>query len=135
MQLLDEKKIQEWYFGMMRDSFEKQKEQLVLMEIKDGTNDKVLTYIEQMNSSYPVQALLSSEHEDYAYSNAEGFEEVQYEKYSKPFAEVIEDFLQLAKRNVQFVFLSTPEQLPLFRQHHHYLHKATTYRCVAAFPS
>jgi hypothetical protein len=62
------------------------------MELKDPANDKVLSYLEQIDCLYPVQSLLSSENEEFSYNNAEYFEEVTYDKFSKPFAEVISDF-------------------------------------------
>jgi hypothetical protein len=41
----DDKKIAEWYFGMIKAAFEKQKEQVIIMEIKDSASNKVLDYL------------------------------------------------------------------------------------------
>ena len=83
-----------------------------------------------MNSLYPVQALLESDNCDYAFNNAEYYDEVDYDKFSKAYPEVIKDFLTLAQRNVQLLMLSESGVVNTFQQNHQYLHKQTNYRWV-----
>lgn len=48
---------------------------------------------------------------------------------------VIEDFLTIAQRKIQFLFYSNSNKVLQFSKNHHYLHKNTSYRWVKEFPS
>lgn len=88
-----------------------------------------------MNSHFPIKDLINSENCDYAYNAIDDYEEVTYEKFSKSYDEVINDFIALSRRNVQFLFYSTQEVALNYTKYHHYLHKNTLYRFIEEFPS
>lgn len=70
--------------------------------------EKVLMFLEQITSNYPIQSLLINEYCDYAYNNAEYYDEIEYDKFSMPYIQVIEDFLSISKKKIQFLFYSIP---------------------------
>ena len=60
---------------------------------------------------------------------------MNYEKYSKPYNEVIEDFIKISKKKIQFLFFSDKKSLANFHLDYHYLYQQTYLRIIEEFPS
>lgn len=79
--------------------------------------------------------MLSTEDCEYAFSSVNDFPEVDYDKYSKPYDEVIADFLALSRRRVQLLLYSSPGPAADFSKRFHYLRQETFFRWVEEVPA
>ena len=66
--LPEEKRMAEWYFGLMRGGVEKGKEHAVILPLDLPQNHRILAFLEKIANRTPAQELLTSEDCEYAYS-------------------------------------------------------------------
>ncbi len=66
--LPEEKRIAEWYFGLIRGGVEKGKQHAVILPLDLPHSHKIAAFLEKMANRTPAQDLLTNEDCEYAYS-------------------------------------------------------------------
>ena len=90
-----------------------------------------------MHSHYPILDLVSSENCDYAYNQVDSLArqyDKKYEKYGRPYDEVIVHFVTLANKQKQLLLFSKQEGMTHYNGHYPSLCRYTTYRFLPEFP-
>lgn len=79
---IEQKKIADWYFSLLKKTFENKKTICILLDLEISSNLRALEFLERVTAGFPIVGLLNNEDCEYAYSSIEDFDP-EYEKYSK----------------------------------------------------